>query len=507
MPVKRPAPARTGVPVRHEGWIVALLCALAALHVFLFSAAFPFFNNVDEQAHYDLVRKYARGHVPAGFEPLDADAARDMVLYGSPEYLVPAARFPGGAVPPPVWSLPFDRIRTAFEYRVGQIASGGNHESTQPPLYYAAAGLWYRLGQTLGLHGGQGLYWIRFLNVAVCALLVWLAHLFARVLFPADGFLRLGMPLVVAFLPQDAFYSVNNDVLLPLAGGAALLALLVLARGETRGHAFHAVAGLLVAATVLVKPSGIPVVLVAAATVVMVMYRAGAAGRRAAAARSAVLLLAAGAPLAAWGARNVVVLGDATGSAGKAGLLGWSLKPPGALLDHPIFTPAGLATFWQETMTSFWRGEFTWGLERIASRGWDLFYGISSIVLPAAAVVALVVRGRPDRSGERAVQWLGLAMFLLSLLVLTGLSVVFDFGECFYPSRAHPFLTSGRLALAALLPFVALYLSGLEVLLPGRRSAALRWTLLVALVTWMTASETVLSSAAFHSAYNWFHLR
>jgi len=84
--------------------------------------------------------------------------------------------------------------------------------------------------------------------------------------------------------------------------------------------------------------------------------------------------------------------------------------------------------------------------------------------------------------------------------------VVFDFGGCFSPSRAHPFLTSGRLTLAALLPFVALYLSGLQVLLPGPRSAALRWALLIAMVTWMTASETELARAAFHSAYNWFHL-
>ena len=504
--VRRSAAVSPVLPGRHEARIVVLLCALAALRVFLFSAAFPFFNNVDEQAHFDLVRKYARGHLPAGIEPLDSDAVRSMILYGSQEYLVPAGRFPGGAIPPPVWSLPFDRIRTAFESRVSQGTKDANLESTQPPLYYAVAGLWHRLGWSLGLRGGQILYWIRFMNVMVCALLVWLAHLFARALFPADGFLRLGMPLLVAFLPQDAFYSVNNDVLVPLAGGAALLALLVLARGGAKGHAFHAVAGLLVAAAVLVKLSSVPIVLIAVVTALMITCRAGAGERRPAAGRSAVLLLAAGAPLAVWGARNLLTLGDVTGSAGKAKLLGWSLKPLGTLLDHPLFTPGGIATFWQETMTSFWRGEFTWGLERIASQGWDLLYGISSFVLPAAAVTALVFRGRSARSDERVVHWLGLATLLLSLLFLAGLSVVFDFGGCFYPSRAHPFLTSGRLALAALLPFVALYLSGLEVLLPGRRSAALRWALLIAMVTWMTASEAALSRSAFQSAYNWFHL-
>jgi len=344
------------------------------------------------------------------------------------------------------------------------------------------------------------------------------------------------MPLLVAFLPQDVFYSVNNDVLLPLVGGAALLALLVLARGQAKGYALHALAGLLVAAAVLVKLSSVPVVLIAVATAVMIVVRAGAGARRAALGRGAVLLLAAAAPLAVWTLRNLFVLGDVTGSAAKVKLLGWSLKPFGAIFDHPLFTPGGAVTFWHETMTSFWRGEFVWGLERIASGGWDLLYSISSFVLPAAAVVALVadrrrrasservalVAGRRRRpgseraapvvnrrrrpGGEQAVLWLSLATFLLSLLFLAGLSLAYDFDGCFYPSRAHPFLTSGRLALAALLPFVALYLRGFEALLPGRRAALFRWTLLITMVAWMTASEIGLSRAALHSAYNWFHL-
>jgi hypothetical protein len=234
--------------------------------------------------------------------------------------------------------------------------------------------------------------------------------------------------------------------------------------------------------------------------------RAAPGERRAAGGRSAALLLALGLPLAAWGARDFVLLGDVTGSAAKARLLGWSLKPAEALLDHSLFTPGGVATFWQETMASFWRGEFTWGLERIASRGWDLAYGISSFVLPGAAVVALALRVCSGRKDERVAHWLGLATFLLSLLVLAGVSVAFDFDGCFYPSRARPFLTSGRLALAALLPFLALYLSGLEVLLPGRRRSRLRWALLIAVVAGMTASEIGLSRAALDSAYNWFHL-
>jgi hypothetical protein len=503
---QRSSSANGEAPV-HLSLSVVALCALAGLRVFVFSAAFPFFNNVDEAAHFDLVHKYSRCHVPTGLEHMDLDSARDVVMYGSPEYVAPATRNQGGAVPPPVWSLPPDQFRKIPESRVSQMAQTVNYESTEPPLYYAVAGLWYRIGLTLGLRGGRALYWIRFMNAIIAALLVWLAYGFAHVLFPADRFLSLGMPLLVAFFPQDALYSVTNDVLLPLVGGAALLALFVIVRVESKGYAFHAAAGLLVAAALLVKTSSAPLGMIAIATAVLVAQRASTEERRAAIRTSAVLLLAAAIPLVVWELRNIFVLGDVTGSGSKVAFFGWSLKRAGAILQHPLFTPGGVATFWHDTIASFWRGELTWHMDRIASGGWDLFFSLSSLVLPVAAVVAPVVRARHIQRDERAVLWLSLAMCLLSLLFLGGISVIFDFDGCFYPSRAYPFLASGRLALAALLPFVALYLKGLEALLPGPRTEAFRWVLLIGFVAFMTGSETRLSLGAFHSAYNWFHLQ
>ncbi len=47
------------VTLRYERLIIAGLCLAAAIRVFVFSAAFPFFNNVDEVAHFDLVFKYS----------------------------------------------------------------------------------------------------------------------------------------------------------------------------------------------------------------------------------------------------------------------------------------------------------------------------------------------------------------------------------------------------------------------------------------------------------------
>ena len=55
--------------------MILLLCLVASVRVFIFSAAFPFFNPVDEQRHFDLAVKYSQGHVPragTGFGGSDA---------------------------------------------------------------------------------------------------------------------------------------------------------------------------------------------------------------------------------------------------------------------------------------------------------------------------------------------------------------------------------------------------------------------------------------------------
>ena len=51
-------------PVRR--W-VCWFSLLGAVHVLVFSAAFPFFNNLGEIPHFDLVVKYAHGHFLRGW--------------------------------------------------------------------------------------------------------------------------------------------------------------------------------------------------------------------------------------------------------------------------------------------------------------------------------------------------------------------------------------------------------------------------------------------------------
>src|SRR5208283_3479463 len=55
----------------------------------IFAAAFPIFNNVDEQAHLLSVRMYARGQWPGKDLPdVDPEPAELFTVFGTPEYIL-----------------------------------------------------------------------------------------------------------------------------------------------------------------------------------------------------------------------------------------------------------------------------------------------------------------------------------------------------------------------------------------------------------------------------------
>ncbi|MEI7809083.1 MAG: hypothetical protein WCJ07_11435, partial [Verrucomicrobiota bacterium] len=73
-------------PAATERKIILLLCLFAAAHVFVFSAAFPFFNIVDEQVHFDLVVRYSQGDLPRSLPPPCAEALPFIGIFGTVEY-------------------------------------------------------------------------------------------------------------------------------------------------------------------------------------------------------------------------------------------------------------------------------------------------------------------------------------------------------------------------------------------------------------------------------------
>jgi hypothetical protein len=136
----------------------------------------------------------------------------------------------------------------------------------------------------------------------------------------------------------------------------------------------------------------------------------------------------------------------------------------------------------------------------------DLFYAISSALFIGSAAVGMWQRKCGPSAFQR--QCLGLALFSFAAAVisLAMLSIIFDFGQCLFPSRSYPFFASGRLLSGAVIPFMLLYLYGLDTALRFTRISWVRYLVLGGIGLFITASEVVLSIPVFSSPYNFFHM-
>jgi len=369
------------------------------------------------------------------------------------------------------------------------------------------AGLWMDLGQWCGFQNIRLLYWIRFLNIPLAAALVWLGYAAARIIFPARRFSRLAVPLLLAFFPQDIFYAIQSDILSPLCFGAAFLALVRWMQTDAPNPRLGALAGLALAAAWLIKISNLPLVAVAVLAVMIKSTSLARAGKLSASLPAlALLLICAALPIGAWCLWSQHAFGDLTGASSKFHFFGWTRKPFLAWWRHPIFTPAGLWTFWSDLMDRFWRGEFVWSRRPLALPAADAFYWISSLLLPGVAAAGLFWRRSDIPDAQRRALWLSLCCFAASVAFLGLVCIAFDFGNCFYPSPSYPYETSGRLLGGALIPFLALYAHGLDKALSPVKSGAARMLALGAIVLLIALSDLTARFPAFSSQYNWFHL-
>jgi hypothetical protein len=349
------------------------------------------------------------------------------------------------------------------------------------------------------------LYWLRFLNLLVVAILVWMGFAAARLVFPGRRFLRLGVPALLAFIPQSAFYSIQNDVLSPLAFGAAFILLVRLLRAEIPGVRLGTLTGLALAATFLTKISNLPLLAVSGLVMLFKIGCLARSGRlRAAGPALASLVLCAGLPMIAWLVWCKHTFGDFTGTAAKIHFLNWTPKPFGEWWHHPIFTPHGLWTFVSGLLATLWQGEFLWHRQPLASPVVDAIYAISSVGFVGVAGIALV--SRSATASQRQALWFGFGSVVAAMAFLGFLSIIYDFHDCFYPSSAHPYFTSGRLMLGALIPFLLLYLYGLDRALCRVKNNWIRPLVLVGMILFMLISETIIDWRLFPNAYNWFHM-
>jgi hypothetical protein len=379
-----------------------------------------------------------------------------------------------------------------------------NLDALQSPAYYVLAGAWLRLGRALGLDGAPLLYCVRALAAPAAFALVFGAWLLLRAPYARSRFVRLGVPALLAFLPQDCLYYVTSDALSPLLGGLAFLLLVGCALAPGRSLPAAAAAGLVGAAAILTKLPNALLVAVAGYCALAARQAEGAAPRRAWTwvALFAALLL----PVAAWLVRNALLLGDATGDAGKIAALGWGRRPLGEWLAHPLLRPEGMAAFLAGLAKTFWRGELAWHQTTLAAPWADRVYLAASAFGLGAA--ALGLRGARPR-GERVAEGAAFAALAGALAILIFLSLRFSYGPTTNPSLERPWFANGRLVAGALVPFALLVVRGLEraaAALPERARAAAAWAALAALCAVAAVSEAHLLAPVLHSPYNWFHL-
>jgi Predicted membrane protein (DUF2142) len=493
------------IAVACERKIIFFLCLLAAIHVFIFSATFPFFNNVDEQAHFDLVVKYAQGYLPRQMELLSAETTPYAVIFGTREFLWPSNNFPIAQFPPP-WTQPMEKIKPMLLSHEAAWNNVKNYEASQPPLYYALAASWWDLGKACGLHDGLLLYWLRFLNIVFIVTLVWSGYVAAWMIFPENLFLRLAVPALIAFIPQTAFYSVQNDVLSPLCFGAAFICLIKFLRAEIPDVRLGIVTGLALAATFLAKISNLPLLAVSAAAILFKSWQLERTGKfRAAFPSLLALFLCAVLPMAVWLAWCKHNFGDFTGTAAKIQFLGWTHKPFVEWWHHPIFTPHGLWTFLSGLIATFWQGEFVWHRQPLSLPMVNVIYFVFSVVFIGLALLNLLPQSKTPTGPQRQALWLGFWSFAVAVAFLGFLSIIYDFHDCFYPSREHPYFTSGRLMLGVLIPFLLLFVYGLDRALKNFGIAA-KFTALATIILFMLATEIVIDWPIFANSYNWFHM-
>ena len=480
--------------------LVLVLALLAAAHVIVFSAALPFFNNMDEEWHLDLVSRYAQGDVPRKLEPLRPESLRCLAVYGTTEYLFPS---PGGHVPTPPWKLPAAELQARVLAYQDFRRNDMNNELAQPPLYYTLAGLWMRLWQGLGVQGAPLLYRVRFFNALAVFGMVWLGGIAARKIFPDNRFLCLAVPALIAFMPQSVFYAINNDVLCPVVFGWVFI-LLLQWREQSLTPRLAIFLGLALASVFLTKHSSLPLLAVAGGWIAQKLFRDWRRGQASGAA-SLLLIGCAGLPMAAWMGWCKIHFDDFLGSGAKISVLGWTDKPVGEWLNHPIFTREGCVYFLASNLSTFWQGELDWGELMLGNAIVDCAYWV---LTSGFLVLTLCACLRPASSlapAQRAALGFSFACVAAVVAFLALLSIKYDFHSCPYPSRAHPFFTSGRLMLGMLIPFMILFACGLDQML-GKMPPRTRFLALSALLAFMVGSEITIDWNVFQSQYNWFHL-
>jgi hypothetical protein len=491
--------------------LVIALSIFAALRILVFAVAFPLSNNVDERFHFMTIQMYAEGGSPGKELPrMDPAKARIFSLYWSPEYRHSPEELDRDGASRPLYGLPAQIRDSAlaqgfYATQLKRWLLRPNFEAQSPPLYYVAAAAWYNLGAALGMRDWGLDYWPRFLNPIAYALLVWLSYRFVLRVYPERTFLLLAVPAIIAVFPQDVFFGMNRDVFSPPLAAAALLLMMQAVDSKPNRYGSLLLGSFLVGLAFLSSVSNCVLYGALAATLWVWVHRStGTLDHKIWVVSASAL--AAGVLPSLWMLRNYLVMGDLTAGRAKAHDLGWTVKPLADMIHHPLFSFHGLRYFLLELTRSFWHGEYVWHGLPMRSAWADRFYILSSAIFVVLFALDFVARRRAISPLQRLAGFQAVFLVASSVLFLAVISLPFDFHDCAYPSRLYPYFVSGRIISGALLPFVLIYASGLELVTNRLRKWVPPVAVLACLMLFITVSEIRVRSVVFSSPYNFFAL-
>jgi hypothetical protein len=195
--------------------------------------------------------------------------------------------------------------------------------------------------------------------------------------------------LLLAFIPQNVFFALNNDVLSPVCFGGLFLCVLQWLRTDRPTLLLGMMTGLAISATYLTKLTNLPLIIVAFVAVITKLLIVIRQKPRAFVTVFGALVFCAAVPITSWILWTKYQFGDFTGSAPKITLLGWTPKSPSEWWEHPIFTMRGFSVFWWDLITTFWRGEAKWCGQPLNCLVTDTFYAASTPILLGAALLGL----------------------------------------------------------------------------------------------------------------------
>jgi hypothetical protein len=454
--------------------LVLGLMFLAGARVAIYAALLPALTRPDELQHYDRVLSVAKGESLGGVRPLSEEAvgAFFWALKEESKTRPPQTRTSAKPIP----------STTKFEPEL-------NHEFCEPPLYYAVAGCWHVLGESVVWRRSLMPYWDRFLNIPLVAGLVGLGYLVARRVFVGDG--RLIVPAFLALLPQSDLYGINNDAVLPIVFGLFVLAYAKLC-ANPQSVLLSFICGLTLAACAWTKTTSVPLIVMGVLAFARIL-KGGRSVPRKVAGFLAGLSIAA--PLYVW---NLHTFGHLTGGFTKMQMQGYTVKPFAQWFRHPLFTAAGVVKFWTELTNSYWLGE----MHLNHWRGQVLLHAPYLLVWLCPLLTLMILAGVSGRNLgiERPVLGLCWISFVASVVFLAACSVPLDYGIRPTPTAwwSFPGFVGGRLMIGTLLPFAIMTASASERF----KSRRIRIAILLSVLLALNAVSAWLLSDAFTGQYS-----